>query len=69
MPAFKVGIAFSNQPVAPDVPPDVVDFFSYSDGKIQLELNLNPIVIVAPSLQADAVAPPVPGVQLAFFWG
>lgn len=67
--SVKIGIAFCNQPVAIVPPPDPVEFFSYSDGTALLTLNLNPIVVVAPSLQADTVAPPTPGVQLAFFWG
>ena len=66
---YYIAFAFSNQPTPPAIRPDEVVAYASSDDVMQLDLNINPVVITAPSLQADAVAPPTPGVQLAFFWG
>lgn len=64
-----IAFAFSNQPVPPSLPPEPVIFYANSAGDIQLDLNINPVVISVLSLQSDSVAPPIPGVQLSFFWG
>lgn len=66
----SVGIAFSNTPTAPTIPPSPQTAYSTVSGGVFAGRNLMPVAASAIVQQSNTVTPPSPpGAQLSFYWG